>query len=656
MQRSDERRTLLWMLAAFLGSVALHLAQLPAWITLGVLVCAAWSFAGIAGRAPLPGKRLKAVLVAGLTVGVLAAFHTLNGLAAGTALLALMGAVKLLETRTRRDRYIVIAVAMCLLLAASLASQELMQAPLYLAQTWLCMTALAATAHPRSAARTRQLTLLSARSLLFALPLAVAMFLLFPRLSGGFWSIDNTRASTGLSDTMSPGSISDLGKDSTPVFRVWFQGSLPPQRERYWRGPVLHDFDGYTWRRSPGLMIPAEKLDYSGSTYHYRVRLEPDGGLWWPALDTIQSTDTEGAAITADRQLLARHLPHDPVTYNATSHTLTHSSDPLSLQVQNMDTAPMPRGRNPRSVQLARQLRAQSADTHEFVGRVLDLFHRGGFSYSLTPPLLNQDSVDDFLFNTRRGFCGHYASAFVTLMRAGGVPARVVTGYLGGEWNPMGGYLLIRHSDAHAWAEVWLQGEGWTRVDPTAVVAPERLQRDALDLLPNAGSASERLVHEFDWLNLLQQSWDAADAWWGTEFVGYNFHSQLRLLQNLGFSAQGWQQLGALLSAALALWLLAVTWGFNRLPRTSPHRLAQAYAVLCARLAAAGFARQPDQGPVAFARTLEGAPPALAHAGRRLLERYTRLRYGAGTPTETELLEFERDVRALRVARRSARG
>jgi len=647
MQPADDRRARLWMFGAFLGGVGLQLALLPLWVTLGALLCAAWGLAGIAGRVPLPGKWFKIILVAALTAGVLASFHTLNGVAAGTALLVLMGAVKLLEAEARRDRFIVVAVAFCLTLAACLVSQELTRAPLYLAQTWLCITALAATAHPQTTAQARRLTAVSARSLLLALPLAVAMFLLFPRLTGGFWSVSNGRASTGLSDTMSPGSISELGEASEPVFRAWFQGPPPPPPERYWRGPVLHEFDGYTWRRSPGPLYPAEKLDYAGTTYHYRIRLEPDAGPWWLALDTIHSTDAAGASITPDRQLLARRPAHDPVTYDAVSSSLTRSSDTLSHLAQRLDTR-LPPGRNPRSVQLAQQLRAAAPDEQAFIARVLDLFRHGGFSYSLTPPLLNLDSVDDFLFNTRQGFCGHYASAFVTLMRAGGVPARVVTGYQGGEWNPMGGYLLVRRSDAHAWAEVWLQGQGWVRVDPTAVVAPQRLQRGALDVLSNAGSVSERLVHGIAWLNRVHQTWDATNAWWSTRFIGFDYRSQSRLLSMLGFESRGWEQLGALLATALGLWLLVVTWGFNRLPRVRPDRLARAYAVLCTRLARAGFPRAPHQGPMDYARSLEAARPALREAARALLRRYARLRYGPGEVTDEDLDRFEHEVRRLR--------
>ncbi|HTY51432.1 MAG TPA: DUF3488 and transglutaminase-like domain-containing protein, partial [Steroidobacteraceae bacterium] len=491
-------RTQLWVAAAFLSGVALHLTELPLWITAATVAGTAWAVAAAAGRARLPGKRMKVVLVLGLTAAVLAAFHTLNGLAAGTALLALMGAVKLLETTRRRDRFIVIAVSFYLLLAACLASQALTRAPLYLLQAWMCVSALVVIAHPQVAPQTRTVTVLAARSLVFAMPLALLLFLFFPRLAGSFWSLGNPNgATTGLSDTMSPGSISELGTSADPVFRVWFDGPVPPPEERYWRGPVLHAFDGYTWSRSAGELFPPERLQYLGVAYHYRLRLEPDSGPWWLALDTLHDTDARRTIITADRQLVSVRPAHDAITYSAVSYTHTRSTDTLSTLARRLDTNPGPPGRNRRSRLLGQQLRAASPDVPAFVHAVLERFRTGGFEYTLTPPLTNLDSVDDFLFNTHQGFCGHFASAFVTLMRAGGVPARVVTGYQGGEWNPIGGYFLVRRSDAHAWAEVWEDGQGWVRVDPTAVVAPERLRRGILDVLTNAGSAPERLEHQF---------------------------------------------------------------------------------------------------------------------------------------------------------------
>ena len=650
------RRATHWVIGAYVGGALLHLGQVPLWVIVMACCGGLWALAAAHGRARLPGRIFKLSLTVALTGTVLAMFHTLNGLNAGSALLVLMGAIKLLEGRSRRDRLIVVGVAFYLLIAACLGSQELVRSPLYLLQAWVCCTALLFAAHPEAPMPPLMAARFSARSLALALPLALLLFALFPRLSGSFWSLGNdSSAQTGLSDTMSPGSISELGNSVDPVFRVWFAGALPPPQERYWRGPVLHDFDGYTWTRSHGAFYQAETLHFLGPEYRYQIRLEPDSTPWWPALDTVQSATARGTSITPDRQLVAYRPVHDAVTYSAVSHTATESRDVLSRIARRFD-ADYPRQRNPRSQALAARLRAAAPDVPAFVNSVLNLFRDGHFEYTLTPPLLDLNSVDDFLFNTRRGFCGHFASAFAMLMRAGGVPARVVTGYQGGEWNPIGGYLLIRRSDAHAWVEVWEDGRGWVRVDPTAVVAPERLRRGILDLLPGAGSVPERLLHQFSWLQQGHQAWDALNAWWSTQVVAYNYGSQLRLLDRLGFGDPGWQQLGWLLAAAVSVWLLVVGWQFGRLaPASGPDRLARAYLRLCARLARTGALRLAHQGPLAYAASIAG-PSQPAQQARELLSLYAHLRYGRVAPSAAQLREFERRVSRWRPPRRRVRG
>jgi protein-glutamine gamma-glutamyltransferase len=654
--RPAQVRVTRWVVSAYLFGALLHLGQVPLWVIMAAGGGGIWALAATQGRARLPGRVFKLSLTVLLTGTVLAMFHTLNGLNAGSALLILMGGVKLLEATSRRDRLIVVGVGFYLLLAACLVSQEMMRAPLYLAQAWLCCTALLYASHPDAPLPARTAGLLSARTLALAVPLAVLLFVLFPRLSGAFWSLGGSnQAQTGLSDTMSPGSISELGNSVDPVFRVWFDGPLPPPRERYWRGPVLHDFDGYTWSRSNTDLFMQERLEWTGPAYHYQIRLEPDSNPWWPALDTLQKAKAPGTYVTPDRQLVAYRPTHDAVTYAAVSHTETRSDDVLSSLARRLDTN-YPHERNPRSQALAQRLRAAAPDVPAYVGSVLAVFRDGGFEYTLTPPLLDLNSVDDFVFNTRRGFCGHFASAFAMLMRAGGVPARVVTGYQGGEWNPIGRYLLIRRSDAHAWVEVWEDGRGWMRVDPTAVVAPERLSRSILDLLPSAGSVPDRLIHEISWLQQGHVVWDAVNAWWSTKVVAYNYASQLQLLDRLGFGDPGWQQLGWLLAGGLAVWLVVISWQFGRVRAGSgPDRLARAYLRLCSRLAKSGAVRQPHQGPLAYAASLHGAGAPTAQA-RELLALYARLRFGSVDPSSSQLREFERRISRWRAPRRHVRG
>ncbi len=661
---ASELRPLAWSLAAFLTGVLLHVERVPLWTTATAFLCAAWSAAICTRRLRAPGRWIKGALALALVAAVLAIFHTLNGVAAGTTLLVGMGSFKLLEAHKRRDRYIVIGAALFLLLAACLSQQSLAYAPLYAAHAWLCCSAMAVVAHPRSTFGDRAAGMLAARSLLVALPFAVVAFLFFPRLAGAFWALPQSGAAvTGIADTMSPGAISDLSESRDPAFRVWFDGPLPPPAQRYWRGPVLHDFDGFTWSRSQAWTSSADVEPPAplGPAYGYRITLEPTSQHWWFALDTVDGSPSPSVRLTPDHLLVSARPVTEPVTYRAVSHTLVRDAGPLPERSRWRDLR-LPAGRNPRAVALGERLRAQTASDDRFVGAVLEFLRTGGFQYTLTPPQLGSDSVDDFLFGTRRGFCDHFASAFVTLMRAGGVPARVVTGYLGGEWNRFGGYLLVRQSDAHAWAEVWLSSRGWTRVDPTAVVAPQRLTRGILDFLPDAASAPVRLLLESRWLSSVRQAWDAANAWWTNQVVGFNLNTQLNLLHRIGFAAPRPTQLVWVLTVAVAGWLAVTTWQLGRLPRPPlPDRLARAYRRFCLKLARAGAPRAAHLGPLAYAEAIARRRPDLARAAGPLLEEYTELRYGSpsgamsSTNRSERLAAFERGVARLRPARASGR-
>ncbi len=646
-----QARPLLWTSGAFLTGVLLHLDRVPVWASLIAVSFVAWRIAAVVLPIRLPRRHTRAALTLLLIAAVLMMFRTLNGLAAGTALLVVMGAVKILETGQRRDQYFVIGAALFLLLAACLDRQSLLRTPLYVLQAWLCCTAMVIASHPQSTLSTRGAAVLAARSLLFALPLALVLFLFFPRLPGAFWALPRSdQAITGLSERMSPGSISQLSESDEPAFRVWFEDAPPPPHERYWRGPVLHDFDGYTWSRPYNRFFVRNTIEPLGHAYNYRVMLEPHSGNWWYGLDTV-TTAPRGALLTTDYQLQRPEPVSEPRTYEATSHTRVRVTGSLSLTERRVDTR-LPSNRNPRTQELARELSNRARSQEEFVASVLDLFRSGGFEYTLTPPKLHLDSVDDFLFNTRRGFCGHYASAFVALMRAAGVPSRVVTGYLGAEWNPIGRYYIVRQSDAHAWAEIWVERQGWVRIDPTGVVAPERLQRGILDLLPDSRSAPVRLVREMAWLARTAQAWDALNAWWHREVIQFDLKSQLNLLGRLGVNAPSWQQLGWALAFGLIAWLIGMAWYLGRVPRlTNPDRIARAYDRLCRKLARAGVPRQPHHGPLDYSELIISKRPDLADKVRPLLRSYAALRFGPGGSRNTAIRAFEREVARLRVAR-----
>jgi transglutaminase-like putative cysteine protease len=645
-------RPLAWACVAFAGGVLLNLDRVPPWSAATALLLIAWRLTIERSGARLPGTVTRALLALGVVAVVLWRFHTLNGLAAGTALLMLMSALKLLETRARRDQFVMVGAGLFLLLAACLDRQSLVRVPLYALQAWLCCSALAVVASAGFAGRAA--LRLAGRSLLLALPLALLLFLFFPRLPGAFWAIPRGgQALTGLSDTMSPGSIVQLVASYDPAFRVQFAGRAPPAEELYWRGPVLHDFDGHTWRRSAGVFHLRQRLQYLGAPYRYRVALEPTRQRWWFALDTPAQSSDANVLLTYDNQLLGAEPLSEPLSFHAVSYTRTRALEPLGAFGRQQDMT-LPPGANPRSVALAQTLRQRAGSDADFVQATLEYLRSGGFVYTLTPEALGADPVDDFLFDTRAGFCGHYASAFVTLMRAAHVPARVVTGYLGGEWNPIGGYFLVRQSDAHAWAEVWLDERGWTRIDPTAVVAPERLRRGVFDLLPDALATRVRLLRGAAWLTDLLQRWDAANAWWSDHVVKFDYSAQLDLLGRFGIRSPDVRYLGWAFMLALLGWLAIIAWHIGRSARpASPDTLARAYTRLCRKLERIGPPRAPHQGPLSFAQTVTARRPDLRGSVHSLLARYAQLRYGPAAPgtQAQDIEEFRRAVARLSLSR-----
>ncbi|MBS0365592.1 MAG: DUF3488 domain-containing protein [Proteobacteria bacterium] len=642
-----QRRAVLWTCAAFAGGVLLHADRLPPWAVAVALALLTWRAltAGHTRAVPLPVRALLAALLAAV---VLLRFRTWNGLTAGSTLLMLMAALKLTELRSARDLLVIVAAATFLLLSACLDRQDLPRVPLYALQAWLCCATLAVIS--ASAMRARTALALAARSLLYALPLALALFLFFPRLQGAFWAIPRGGAAlTGLSDSMTPGGIGELIAQYDIAFRVSFPAAVPPPQERYWRGPVLHLFDGRTWRVAPTVAAVAAPAapDREATPYPQHIVEEPSERRWAFALDTpVRSAGTQ---LTTDSQLLATAPLTAATAFDVLSYTRVRSARPPSPLERRIDMS-LPADANPRSRALALALRQHAADDSAFALALLEYFRRGGFQYTLTPGTLGMDSVDDFLFRSREGFCGHYASAFAALLRAAGVPARVVTGYLGGEWNPVGRFFVVRQSDAHAWVEAWLPARGWTRFDPTAAVEPERLRRGVLDLLPQGLSVSERLWRRSPWLLHLLQRWEAANAWWTDRVVRYDYASQLDLLARLGVRSPDVAWLGWAVAAGLALWLGALAWWLGREPRPlRASALPRAYRRLCRKLAARGVARQDTEGPLAYAARLAAQQPVLAAGGgAQLLQRYAQLRYGPpGTRHAQEVGDFARAVARL---------
>lgn len=634
-------------LAGLLLATLLNLQHL-AWWCLPVLAgAAAWHARAAMRGTPLPGRIVRYGLVFLLASGVVVSVRGQGPLPAAATLLASMTAAKLFEARARRDWYVLLGGTLFLLLSACLDRQQLLRVPLYAACLWTCTAALRGLER-HAAPRATELLGSAGRQLLYALPLAAVLFLFVPRLQGAFWSLPGDEAAiTGLSDEMSPGAIARLVESDEPALRVRFAGAPPPPGERYWRGPVLHDFDGFTWRRGPPLASGA-RLAYAGTHYHYTMTVEPGSLPMVPALQYSEPLAVPFVRFTPDYQLLLPRPLGQAQSYELDGWPEARSAGEPDAYERRIDLR-LPAGRNPRSIALARQLRAGAADDAAVVRAALDLLRTGGFTYTLAPQPLGRDSVDDLLFGTREGFCGHYASAFVTLMRAAGIPSRVVTGYLGGEWNGIGGYLTVRAAEAHAWAEVWLPGRGWTRADPTAVVSPERLTRGNYDFSLQGAASLGRQLRRSPWFGQALLAWEAANAWWQDEVVGFNLARQMDFTRWLGLGEADWRVLAIVLGVALALWLGLLAWSLGRdLRSRRPDDIARGWLRIEARLRGAGHRRAPSEAITAFCARAVAAQPALRASLEPLQRNYLALRYGP--PGEAVAVrDFLRAARAFRV-------
>ena len=645
-QISFER--LKWVSACLVLALAPHLSSLPPWIPLTVGIAGAIRLALAARRRGPPPQALRLGMAAAGVAFLFLQFRTFNGISAGTALLALMGGFKLMETRTDRDVHIVILIVYFLCLSALLVGDSFWMLAYLLGVCWLTTATLLRLTVAKPGPGWRASLKYSARMLLHALPLALVLWLFFPRFAGPLWQIPDNgrRALSGLGDTLSPGDITELALSEDIAFRVHFNGAPPPPAERYWRGPVLHDFDGHTWSRDSPDAGPAPALRQEGPSYTYTVSLEPHRHNWLFVLDRPVRWDLPRASLTGDYMLTQPGPVLRLTDVTATSYTRTGAAEPLPEMQRRRDTA-LPREPNPRTRELARKLRAANPDDAALIRTVLDMFHDQEFFYTLTPPALADDSVDGFLFDTRRGYCGHYASAFAVLMRAAGVPARVVTGYAGGTLNRFADYWIVRQSAAHAWDEVWIGGRGWVRIDPTAAIARERVE-NGLDPDPAGDLPALDFAGQSRWLIDLRLRLDAFQQFWRARILRFDQASQLTLLSQLHVPEPDERKLALILAAGLTLALCWLTWQVRgELEHAAPDALVQAYARLCGRLAASGLPRLAYEGPEGYAARIGQLRPDLAAAVTALCRRYAVLRYGRHC-TRIDAGRFAAAVRAFR--------
>jgi transglutaminase-like putative cysteine protease len=631
-----------WTLVALAFSLLPHVPYLPFWITGALIACALWRYSIELRRKPVPPTLLRAALALLCFLGVLVEHRTISGVGPGSALLAIMAALKLLETRHRRDQFVLLFISIFLVMSALLREQYLWSLPYLLAGIVLIMTAWLRMAADESE-KLRHSFRTGGRLILYAAPLALAMWIFFPRLATPFWSvpIDTSMAVSGLNDTISPGDISSLSQSDAVAFRVKFEGTVPPPRDRYWRGLVLHRFDGRAWSGlgEPSFASGAEKdVDTMGRPVKYQVTLEPTRQHWVFALD-IPYLWTLDSTIMGPQQQLARIQPIDQrVAYEAVSYT-DYRIDANKDRSRLNWYLRLPEGRNPRTANLAREMRAAAASEEAFVRAVLSRFNAEDYYYTLQPPPLGRDPVDRFLFDTRKGFCEHYASAFAVLMREAGIPSRIVLGYQGGELNPVGGHFTIRQADAHAWTEIWLKGAGWRRVDPTAAVAPERVEVGRTGAMFDGSGAAWGLTAPSEFLHKLVLTWDAMDAKWNEWVLGYGPENQNRFMEWLGMNNPDWRKMMfTLIGVVIGLTLLISLLLMLRYRPPSRDRAARLYDRFVRRSGLTPATGETPRGFALRARHESSLPPESVHA---ITEAYLDVRYGPPKPGLMQKLETE---------------
>jgi transglutaminase-like putative cysteine protease len=638
-------RDLAWLVGALLVVIAPHAARAPWWLIVLTLTLYLWRAAGLARREALPSRWLLLAVAAAAMIGVWLEYRTVFGRTPGIVLLVLFSGLKLLETKNHRDATVVAFLCFFLIMTNFLYSQTIPTALAMCAALVVVTATLVGFSAPQRASGAN---LASAALLLgHAVPAALVLFLLFPRVPGPLWGLpqDAYAGISGLSDTMSPGNLAQLALSDAIAFRAEFKGEPPPRRVLYWRGPVLWDFDGRTWRMGPaalGTFAPPE----GAQRHSYAVVLEAHNRNWLFALETAASLP-ERARYLSDGQIISPGLVRQRIRYELDSVTDAAPAPGESRAALRRALA-LPEGLNPRARALAAEWRAGAGNDREVLVQGVDHLRRGRFAYTLEPPLLGAHSVDEFLFLSRAGFCEHFAAAFVFLMRAAGVPARVITGYQGGDLNPVDRQITVRQSDAHAWAEVYLAGQGWVRVDPTAAAVPGRIDAGLSRVVPEGSALPLLMRTDLEWLRAIRYNWEALAHRWNIWVLGYNPERQRELMSFLGVQNADWRSLSATLFTILGVFTaLLLAWSLRQYLRPDP--VQRAWGSFCGKLGARGVTRAPHEGPRDYAERAAGRLPAAGEPIRRIAVLYIALRYGPEAPRE-RIAELKRLVREFRPA------
>ena len=647
--KSLSQHPISWVVLSLSLVITPHLSRFPIWSIFLIFILFIWRLICISRPGWLPPKWLLLIITIFSSVGLFLHFGSLFGKTAGSVLLSILLAVKLHESQSKRDYMLLIALSFFIIVTNFLFSQSIPTVIFMVCIVIvLIMSMISINQNDAEISHLHKLKL-SIKLFSQALPLMLIMFVLFPRISGPLWKLpeEERTATTGLSDTMSPGNISKLIKSSRVAFRVQFKDQIPEQHSLYWRGLILWYFDGQTWEvgkrnitRGPSLLASQNAIDYT-------VTLQPHQKKWLYALDMPVAVPKD-INYTNNFVLRAQHKIISLYQYSLKS-SLDYQIQTNISPWEKSAGLKIPPQTNLKTIFKGQQLAKQFSQADEIIDHVLQTFHQENFHYTLKPPLTpGFDPVDQFLFETRRGFCEHYASSFTLLMRAAGIPARVVLGYQGGTINPVNQVLTVKQSDAHAWSEVWLKGKGWVRIDPTAAIAPERIERNLDAALDVNESRPLHMQISTSALKDILFYWDAIDNQWNQWVVGYDTEQQQKLLGQILNLRSSFSDIVLLLVISFSIGLLVISlliiqpW---KKPRLEP--VVMAYNQFCKKLSKRNVTREKHEGPFDFAERAITALPREKNSILLITRLYAKLRYEA-SQNEKQLEQFKQLIKEFK--------
>ena len=629
-----------------------HALHVPVPITLFLILLFVWRLAAIRYPRFRPGRWLLVLATLGGVLLTFTQYHTLIGRDAGVGLLTVMMLLKILEVRKRQDLYVAVFISYFVIITHFLFDQSIPMA-LYLLSVMVCLTALLIEINRiRPSTTTSDPFIRTAIITLQAIPIAIVLFVIFPRLSQPLWNLGiGSSGTTGLSDRVTPGQFAELIESPEIAFRVSFDREVPAAAQRYWRGLVIWDTDGHSWFNNEGQALERHIQLNTFGEHSYEVFLEAHQQRWLYALD-LPVSNNQNFRLTQDLLLQSRKPVRQSLTYQVRSTTQQQNRVVLPGMLQR--ALELPGNVTQRQFDLVEQWRRSAETPREIVDLALAHFNTQPFVYTLKPPHYLDNPIDQFLFETQEGFCEHFATSFAQLMRIAGIPTRLVLGYQGGEYNKLGGYFIIRQYDAHAWTEVWLEESGWLRIDPTAAVAPERIR---FQLRNDFGAEGSPAMFQLDELGLVGSSLrrfahmlDNANIQWRRWIIGYNREHQFSLMRNFGFDRLTPLQWSLIAIGLIAIPLLLVTLRLVLSGRNQPAPEILAYNRYCKKLARSGIRREAYEGPMDYAKRAIAQRPDLTAPISRITALYIKLRYGPN-PDKTQIQKLIRQVKQFHPGR-----